>query len=166
MPIKTWQTLVVIETALLESITQFYGFIRNSGTADAFIDLTHADIIVNYRDHNFSTSPNSFEFDIQTVILHELGHFIGLKHPTDYFIPAVMQSTLAQGDQKRTLLTYDTNSAVTNYSGYNPNLTIQSAAAISRKNERENDQEVRGIFELKANGDCYHFLNDQFVEAH
>jgi len=147
------------------AITQFYGYIRNSGTSSAYIDLTHADIIVNYRDHNFSTAPNSFEFDIQTVILHELGHFIGLKPPDDYFIPAVMQSTLAQGEQKRTLLAYDTNSLITNYNGYSPNLTIQ-AAAKARADQRDDDQEVRGIFELKANGECYHFLNDKFVEAH
>tara|TARA_R110000868_G_scaffold64597_2_gene194068 strand:+ start:40950 stop:41798 length:849 start_codon:yes stop_codon:yes gene_type:complete len=149
------------------AITQFYGYIRNSGSSDSYIDLTHADIIVNYRDHSFSTNPNSFEFDIETVILHELGHFIGIKHPTDYSTAAVMQSTLAQGEQKRTLLNYDTNSALTNYSGYNPNLTTQSAGSNRGVRALSNgDQEVSGYYELKMNGDCLHWLNDQLVEIH
>lgn len=149
------------------AITQFYGYIRNSGSPDSYIDLTHADIIVNYRDHSFSTNPNSFEFDIQTVILHELGHFIGIKHPSDYSTAAVMQSTLAQGDQKRTLLDYDINSAVNNYSGYNANLTTQNAAPNrGTRSYSAGDEEVSGYYELKMNGDCLHWINNQLVEIH
>lgn len=149
------------------AITQFYGYIRNSGASDSYIDLTHADIIMNYRDHAFSTAPNSFEFDIETVVLHELGHFVGLKHPNDYYIPGVMQATLAQGEQRQTLLAYDNNSLLSNYAGYNPNLSSGEAASATRDTRaNETDEEIRGIFELKINGDCLHWINDELVKVH
>lgn len=149
------------------AITQFYGYLRNEGSAGAYIDLTHADVIVNYRDHAFSTAPNSFEFDLQTVILHELGHFIGLKHPTDYYVPAVMQSTLAPGDQKQFLYQYDEDAIVQNYSdsSYTDPLTHFNAAGADRGRD-EDAPEVNGYFELRKDGRCLHFQNGKFVQAH
>lgn len=148
------------------AITQYYGFLREPDSANTYIDLTHADIIVNYRDHAFSTSPSFAEFDIQTVILHELGHFIGLKHPSDYFVPAVMQSTLSQGTQKRNLFAYDNNAVISNYNGYNANLTHFNAAAVDRGYDDEEAQEVSGYYELRRDGRCLQWLNGKLVHTH
>lgn len=148
------------------AITQFYGYLRNEGTSNAYVDLTHADIIVNYRDHSFSTSPNSFEFDLQTVILHELGHFIGLKHPTDYYVPAVMQATLSPGDQKQILYAYDESAVNNNYSsGYTSSLTHFQNAGADRGRD-DDAPEVSGYYELRKDGRCLHFQDGKFVGAH
>lgn len=148
------------------AITQFYGYLRNSGSTDAFIDLTHADIIVNYRDHSFSTNPTGGQFDIQTVILHELGHFVGLKHPEDAYVNAVMQNSLSPAYAKRTLRPYDINSIVSNYNGYNPNLTHFQAASANRDYAEEEGEEISGYYELKSDGRCEHWVGGELVEVH
>ena len=42
--------------------------------------ITDADIIFNDRDYDFSWSGENGKFDIQDVLTHEIGHFIGLDH--------------------------------------------------------------------------------------
>lgn len=148
------------------AITSFYGFLRNKGSSNEYLDLTHADIIVNYDHYSFSTNPTSAEFDIQTVILHELGHFIGLKHPSDYWVPAVMQSTLAPGDEKRNLYAYDRSALNSNYFGYNENLTHFQAATNSLRHSNEDDEMISGYYELRKDGRCLHFQNGKFIQAH
>ena len=64
------------------AITQFFGKRINPDTENEYLELIHADIIVNYSgEFTFSTNGNaSSTYDLQSVILHELGHFIGLGH--------------------------------------------------------------------------------------
>jgi len=42
--------------------------------------ITDADILFNGADHRFTTSGVSGRFDVQDVMTHELGHFLGLDH--------------------------------------------------------------------------------------
>ncbi|MDP6850256.1 MAG: IPT/TIG domain-containing protein [Planctomycetota bacterium] len=42
--------------------------------------ISDADIIFNDRDYDFSWSGENGKFDIQDVLTHEIGHFIGLDH--------------------------------------------------------------------------------------
>lgn len=146
------------------AITQFYGYVRSNATLGTYIDLTHADIIVNYRDFgaNLTTTlpATHGNFDLPTVVLHEMGHFLGLCH--EYNQPSIMQPYY--NSTQRALLAYDktkindlyTNSVIT------PMLAKSSANAISAPTGTE----VRGIIELRANGKCLHYINGKMVYEH
>lgn len=65
------------QTAL--AVTQIFASRLNSGQANERIDIQHADILVNFESFTFSTD-GSWGHDLETVILHEMGHFLGLYH--------------------------------------------------------------------------------------
>jgi hypothetical protein len=147
------------------AITQFYGYVRSKPNLGNYIDLTHADIIVNY--YNFgnkltTTLPAySSDFDLPTVVLHEMGHFLGLCHETTH--QSIMQPYY--NSTQRTLMAYDkikindlyTNNYVTpmlaNKAGLNA-ITIPNGTPI------------RGVIELRSNGKCMHYINGKLVYEH
>ena len=90
------------------AVTQFYGIRRNVGSATEYIELTHADIILNYRDYTFSMdSSSNSNYDLPSVLLHELGHFIGLSHQSDFLVSSVMQPYLSIFDVNRSITIKD-----------------------------------------------------------
>lgn len=145
------------------AITQFYGYVRSSPGLGNYIDLTHADIIVNYKDFGttLTTTPTGHgDFDLATVVIHEMGHFLGLCHETSH--QSIMQPYY--NSTQRTLMAYDktkindlyTNNVIT------PMLAKTSANAISAPTGTP----VRGIIELRANGKCMHYINGKLVYEH
>ena len=62
------------QTAL--AVTQIFGSSMKSTSGD-YIKIDHADILINYDSFSFSTD-DSWGYDLETVILHEMGHFLGL----------------------------------------------------------------------------------------
>jgi hypothetical protein len=61
--------------------------------------IVDADIVVNGREFTFSTDARSGAFDVQGVVTHEVGHFLGLDHangPQSTMFPRIAAGSLAQ----------------------------------------------------------------------
>lgn len=148
----------ISENAL--AITQYFAIKRNAGSSSEYLELLHADIIVNYRYYNFSKDKNSTnEYHLPSVILHELGHLLGLSHQNNYDIPAVMApymsvidsfETLDPNDFKRIKNKYDDNSFI-------PSDDNGILLGATTSGESQSENVVRGIIELKKNGKCEHY---------
>ena len=67
--------------------------------------IVEADLKVNNQNFTYSEDPNYQQVDIQSLVLHELGHVLGLKHNT--VDPSVMAPSLAYGLQRRDLFSTD-----------------------------------------------------------
>lgn len=81
------------QTAL--AVTQIFGTRKNIGSSSESIQINHADILVNYQ--NFSFTHNSgYGYDLQTVILHEMGHFLGLYHEETSTSDSVMYPSISR----------------------------------------------------------------------
>lgn len=146
------------------AITQFYGVVTESAGLGTYIQLTHGDIIVNYRDYGSEltmTNASGFDYDVPTIILHEMGHLLGLCHEEDE--PSIMApyylTTQHQVQQ------YDKD--IMDY------LYVGSATAYAaRKNTNTNalsmpnGTEISGMIELRADGQCIHYLNGQKTFEH
>lgn len=148
------------------AITQFYGVVKTDSTLGTYIDLTHADIILNYRDFasQFTMDGTALlKYDVPTIILHELGHFLGLCHES--YSSSVMAPYYYT--TQRSLKTFDVNKIRALYLN-NQNYSAFSAKTFSKSNAIANPvgTEVRGIVELNANGKCRHFVNDKLVYEH
>jgi hypothetical protein len=148
------------------AITQFYGVMRSDATLGDYIELTHADIIVNYRDFSSDISMTGnplVEYDLPTIVLHEMGHFLGLCHEnraTSIMAPYYLST-------QRNLKTFDTNKIKALY------LDNQNLSALKAKPSNKTQAitqpvgtEIKGIVELNANGHCRHFINGKLVYEH
>lgn len=161
------------------AVTQYIGFRRNAGSASEYVELTHADVIINYRDYNFSTDANStVDYDLYSVVLHELGHFIGLGHVNSFSTSSVMQPYLGMMDSQRTITSYDKSTGQSLYGvsalTSNSNLSIITGSLSTATGPKKlpksarvsEDGEVRGLIELRANGECRHYENGILKERH
>ncbi len=158
----TWFTNVS-SSAL--AITQFFGIVSTDATLGDYIKLTHADIIMNYRDYGarFTMLNNpTFEFDVPTVVLHEIGHLLGLCHEiTASSIMAPYYLT-----DQRSLQTFDSTIIQDLYVSAN----IASMSAMKNARSATIDAapgtEVSGIIELRSDGECIHKINGKETYKH
>lgn len=136
------------------AVTQFFAYPRTDASGRAYYEIVHADILVNYQDHEFSTDPDaySFQYDLKSVIVHELGHLLGLGHVNDFSIDSVMHPTLSLGEQRRSIHPKDSDDIL---DLYNPSGLDLLTNRISTPSE---DKLVRGIIELKKDGHCEHYF--------
>jgi hypothetical protein len=145
------------------AITQFYGILRSDGSLGTYIDLTHADIILNYRDFGSRLKYNGnsfFDYDVPTILLHEMGHFLGLCHESNN--SSIMAPYYSS--TQRSLRTFDTNKIKAlyvnnqNYGVSKMNTTNAITAPVGT--------EVKGVIELHADGICKHFINGKLTYQH
>ncbi len=148
------------------AVTQFFGIRINPGAPNEYLQLSHADIIVNYRDFTYSLDPNDFgNYDLVSVILHEMGHFLGLPHETGIGIPSVMQPYISSFESNRVIFPADANALTDLYSSNNSPLMASLGKSILPGLQRRGE-EVQGYFELRSNGKCLHYINGQLIHQH
>lgn len=136
------------------AVTQFFAYPTQAADGQWYYEIVHADILVNYQDHFFSDdpAPYGFEYDLRSVILHELGHLLGLSHVNDYSVDSVMHPTLSLGERQRALYTHDIDSIEQLYT--EGSSTISSIISASKPAP----EMVRGIIELTKDGHCHHHI--------
>jgi hypothetical protein len=141
------------------AVTSYLGENRGS-----YVRLTHSDIIMNYRDYSFTNdTSNNLNYDLPSVMLHELGHMIGLKHTESAIIPSVMQPTLGASDVKRNVTAYDISYVTSNYN----NISALTASPLAlTAGEDDKPTYIHGYIELRTDGNCYHYQNSRLVEVH
>jgi hypothetical protein len=141
------------------AVTQIYGTRRNG-----HIEINHADILLNYE--NFSFSPDyGFGYDLQTVVVHEMGHFLGLYHDdssTDYSImyPSISRFTINRNPKDR-----DVGNLKTKYS-IGGSSAANSAFQRRPASDTSNDEPVVMRLELHADGKCKHYHNGKVIHEH
>jgi hypothetical protein len=174
----TWPDDPELKSAL--AITQLYGRRHNIGDPDEYVGIEHADILVNYASgFEFdATDDGQYDgYDLKTVVLHEMGHFLGLQHiPVYYDRPdedenltlnqykatSVMYPSISGTEVKRSPKPKDIDQLTSKYS-------ISSAVAMAaRFKPKANDpgENVKIVIELRANGECLHKENGALVRRH
>lgn len=145
------------------AITQFFGTVTSAPGLGSYIDLRHADIILNYRDYGSDftmTNEASYDYDIPTIVLHEMGHFLGLCHKNN--VSSVMGAYYL--GTTRSLYNYDKQIIKDIY----VNGTISALETGKNMNALTSPPgtEVRGIIELRSDGHCVHTINGKKVYEH
>ena len=91
---------------------------RNSSSIH--YEIQHADIIFNNFDYSFSIDNTQGTFDLESVILHELGHFLGLVEHSESK-ESVMFPNIARDSVHRELHWEDINQVNSLYSDHRRN---------------------------------------------
>lgn len=160
-------TSALPETSL--AVTVYNGFVVNQGTSSEYIRLVDADILFNFFDHTFSTNLIPGTFDLESVMIHEAGHLLGMGH-TSSSASSVMVPNIQAGKAKRNLLTRDSNNIFNNYSD-SASLSGGSSLSFSstgkkRKPKEEVGEPVIGMIELSVDKTCKHFRNGKLIHQH
>jgi len=131
-------------------VTQFYATRRNAGMDNEYLEILHADIILNYKDYNFDANDKAYSgYDLYSVILHEMGHFLGLKHTRH--VEDVMSPYLDTGEQKHTLSANDINLLNSLYTKAGSSLASKPVNPDT-SNTVGDGEIIRGIIELMPCG--------------
>lgn len=151
------------------AVTQIWGTIYNRGTASAYTVIQEADILMNYEFFKFDDPTITYDYDLRTVMLHEMGHFLGLQHveKTSDRTQSVMYPSIYYTEIKRIPKSRDIADLA---SKYNVTLGALSANAIVAEKPAlvpmDAGQPVSIVIELKANGDCVHHQDGVEYERH
>ncbi len=143
------------------AITQYFGYLK-SNNGRAYLELTHADIIFNTDDHSFINTNSSSNYDFQTVLTHEMGHFLGFCHENSQ--ASIMYPYYTSTN--RLLKTWDIQELQTRYSSPNIAPILKNSAMATRETNIEEGTLVRGVIELHANGECVHKINNKEIYRH
>ena len=151
----------VNENAL--AVTQYFTKIRNNGTTAEYYELFHADIIINYKYFDFTTDKtSSLNYDLPSVILHEFGHLLGLPHETDYYTASVMQPYMSTFLPERDLYPADKDKIISKYGSQTTRSFVNNR--IQNNDKKDDDIIVRGVIELRSDGHCYHYLENELIK--
>ncbi|HXH29446.1 MAG TPA: matrixin family metalloprotease [Bacteriovoracaceae bacterium] len=143
------------------AVTQLFGRRYNIGASDEYVNIEHADILVNFDIYTFDTNDTGNGFDLRTVLLHEMGHFIGLTHKglNSDTNASIMYPSVGPTTVKRVPTVVDAADISAKY-----NIGVSSQRVEPRP--RTGGDEVRIILELHADGECVHRVNGTAFERH
>lgn len=148
------------------AVTNYTANVYNEGLSNEVIELIDADILFNYGFVSFSNTGEQDKYDLQTIILHEMGHLIGFGHvPTN--IDSVMTTTLAKGIARTNLFTIDMDMMQINYGDEgNSQLASQQNSFALLAAKTPPDKVVIVSIELRKDGDCRHIVDGMKVSSH
>lgn len=134
------------------------------------LEIVHGDILVNdqYYAYTADATDLTYRYDFPTVILHELGHLIGLKHIPSSLGPSIMEATLGEDEVKRSIYTIDSKNINSLYDDGAFTVENPTLGKFSKGTQTPapRGKIYRGVIELMPNGKCLHYLDGKLIEEH
>lgn len=152
------------------AVTQIFGRRFNVGASNEYVRIEHADILVNENIYDFRTSdPGSAgSYDLRTVILHELGHFLGLGHK---YGDTIMRPSIGTSFKMQVPSTSIDAPDLADRYGVTLALTPLNALVSAPKRPLSEGPQAPGdmikiIIELHPTGECVHKENGVIINYH
>lgn len=151
------------------AVTQIFGRRFNIGSSNEFVRIEHADILINENLYDFRTddSTSNWSYDLRTVVLHELGHFLGLGHKygNTVMVPAIGNSSVARAPTGVDTTDIASKYSISLGSGTSSAIVAGPQANYSARKDDPGTQ-VKIMIELMADGECVHKENGKIISRH
>jgi hypothetical protein len=99
------------------AVTQIIFYTNKDNPQKPFYQILHTDIVLNGHEYEFTSSPfDNGAYYLLTLILHEVGHVLGLGHEYQ----GIMYPSMSTLDKQETLTTFDENLIQEKYDSMNP----------------------------------------------
>ena len=172
------------------ALTQLFGRRYNVGETNEYVGIIEGDILVNYKPGPMEFTYDSTSgahvadgtFDLRTVVLHEMGHFLGLQHiptwshqpvgdpavtSTAYKASSVMYPSIGYSESKRIPQTKDITALVNKYHiGGGGAPAMVAAAALFQPKNNDPVKNVKIVIELRKSGECIHKEDGAVIRRH
>jgi hypothetical protein len=88
------------------AVTQIIFYTNTDDPGKPYYQILHTDIVLNGHEYEFTSSPfDNGAYYLLTLILHEVGHVLGLEHESE----GIMYPSMSTLDKQETLTTFDEN---------------------------------------------------------
>jgi hypothetical protein len=151
------------------AVTQIWGTRHNAGRSNEHVIISHADILLNEHIYNFRTDDTfvSTTFDLRTVLLHEMGHYLGLGHKE---VNSVMLSSIGHTTKNLAPTNVDKADMASKYSislsGGSGHAVTSGRNVIYTPDPGDVGKNIRILIELMADGECVHKEDGAVVARH
>lgn len=152
------------------AVTQIFGVRQNTGADSEYVQIIEADVLINWSYTYYPTVVTGY--DLFSVVLHELGHFLGLGHVYNYSLDSVMFPTIGYSTVFNNPGADDITKIRSKYN-YGAIMPARALASIqtaepelTAKDVMESGKGVRIWMELHADGTCVHKIDGTLVESH
>jgi hypothetical protein len=112
--LTTWPTPLPSEAL---AVTQTFSTIKTDNSGNQFVEIFHVDVLLNNEDHTIANTKTAGSYYLQTIMIHELGHAIGLKHYEGYWENSVMTPSISTLHSFNKLYDYDKENIDEHYYG-------------------------------------------------
>jgi|GEM_PF-6352108 len=143
------------------AVTQFFAQMDKDELGRPYLKMLHADILLNFKHYNFEEE--NFEFDLYSVVLHELGHFLGLRHYLGSE-PSVMVAYLGPNTTFENLYSKDKKNISELY-GLNFLRALKNLYRYKPKDFPEDKKIYRGIFYSKKKHKELSCLDSELLDS-
>ena len=165
--IANWPT-VLPGSAL--AVTQIFGRRFNVGSQSEYVRIEHADILVNDHLYNFRTGSayvgNSF--DLRTVLLHEMGHYLGLNHKygDTVMVPSIGEYSVAHSPTNTDIADMAQKYSITLGTGLASTIVSQSSQQQYVPLNNDQGKKIKILIELMVEGECVHKEDGAVIQRH
>lgn len=166
-------TIQYIDFPILEEDVLATTLISGILVDEQYILYQKGDIYFNNYHINFQHLPldpldvnNDNPYDLTSIMLHEIGHLLGLKHNTiddrSFMYPILNSYSI-----KREIKEYDRKLIKVNYGEFGNSLNYEKYSNVKfLKNKLSNTEEVTHVFKLLTDQTCLHYVNSKLKSVH
>jgi hypothetical protein len=143
------------------AVTQTFSNVKTDAFGNKYVEVFHVDILINNEHHNVNNVKTFGSYYLQTIMLHEMGHTLGLRHYSDYEYSSVMVPSISTLHSFNTLYAYDVDTINNKYYGVSEGSGRVMAATARAEDVRiessliEGTNIIRTIYEIRESG-CPH----------